>query len=94
MGLQIVLYCLVFCSAFLGLQAAIGAGKQIGVKLKLANYRLKQLEKEDTPAALIAKMRKDRSIGEDGKLKALNHKSANSYYNPAYVSGQTGFTLS
>ena len=74
MGLQIVLYCLIFSSAFLGLQAAIGAGKQIGVKLKLANYRLKQLEKEDTPAALIAKMRKDRSIGKDGKLKALNHK--------------------
>lgn len=74
MGLQIVLYCLVFCSAFLGLQAVMGAGKQISKKLKLANYRLKQLEKEDSPATLIAKMRKDRSLGKDGKLWALNQR--------------------
>ncbi len=72
MGMQLVLYTLIFCSAFLGIQAVIGASKQMGAKLKLANYRLAQLEKEESPADLVAKMRKDRSIGKDGKLKSLN----------------------
>ncbi len=70
MGVQVVLYFLIFCSVFLGLQALIGMGRQLGVKIKHANRRLKQLEKEQTPADLVAKMRKDRSIGEDGKLKS------------------------
>ena len=72
--MQYLLYTLIFCSAFLGLQAAIGAGKQVKVRIQHANYRLKQLEKESNSAVMIAKMRKDRSIGKDGKLKSLNEK--------------------
>ncbi len=72
--MQFLLYTLIFCSAFLGLQAAIGAGKQISARIKHANYRLKQLERQENPADLVAKMRKDRSIGRDGKLQSLNKK--------------------
>ena len=72
--MQFLLYTLIFCSAFLALQAAIGVGRQATARIQHANYRLKQLEREKTPADLVAKMRKDRSIGRDGKLRSLNKK--------------------
>lgn len=74
MTMQWLLYVFVFCSAALGFHAVLGMGRQVAGKVNVANFRLKQLEKNNDSHALLARMRRDRSIGKDGKLKALNTK--------------------
>jgi len=64
-----LIYLLVFCGGFLALQAFLGAGKQAAVKVKMANDRLRRMQSNEPQAAVVAKIRKSRSLSDAGDLK-------------------------
>ena len=64
-----LIYLLIFCGGFLALQAFIGAGRQAAVKVKSANDRLRRMESDDSQAAVVAKIRKSRSLTKTGDLQ-------------------------
>jgi len=70
---NMVLYLLIFSCVFLAINAALGAGLEINRKEKFANLRQKRKEQAESPEALLAKMRHDRGLTRDGRLKNLNY---------------------
>lgn len=68
---QWLIYLLVFCGGFLALQAIIGGGRQAAIRVRLANDRLRRMQKDEPQVEVLSKMRKDRSLGSEGELKAL-----------------------
>ena len=70
----IVLYFLIFCSAFLALQAFLGAGLDFKKTRIFANKHEKKKSKSDTPESLLALMRHDRGLSQEGRLRSLNYQ--------------------
>jgi len=72
-----LIYLLVFCCVFLAGQFVIGAGRQAAVKVKSANNRLKQMEREEKQVVVLDQLRKARSLSANGRLEGavlwLNH---------------------
>ena len=68
-----VLFLLVFCSAFLGLNVLVGAGREINRRQKHVNEHDRQKDKAETAEALLIKMRHDRGLSKDGRINALNY---------------------
>ena len=68
-----ILYVMVFCCAFLGLQVILGAGREIKRRVHHANDRQKQQSKSSNPEDLLSKMRHDRGLNRDGYLRGLNY---------------------
>ena len=66
-----LIYLLVFCAAFLALQCVVGLGRQAGVKVSLANERLRRMQKDDAQDIVVSKMKKARSLGEAGDVQGL-----------------------
>lgn len=68
-GSMIVLYILVFASAFMVMQVAIGAGRQGARTVKRANVRMKTLAKGekvgDSPTAALQALRQSRGINDE-----------------------------
>lgn len=70
---HIPLYVLIFFSAFLGLQAILGASKEIKTRVRYANRRAKQSDQGMSSEEIVQKLRKDRGLDQDGRLKFINH---------------------
>ncbi len=68
---QMLIYLLIFCGGFLALQAIIGGGRQAALRVKLANDRLRRMQKDEPQTEILAKMRKSRSLSSDGNLQGL-----------------------
>jgi len=68
---QMLIYFLVFCGGFLALQAILGGGRQAAIRVKLANDRLRRMQKNEPQVEVLAKMRKGRSLNPDGDLQGL-----------------------
>jgi len=66
---QLLIYLLVFCGGFLALQAIIGGGRQAAIRVKLANDRLRRMQKDESQTEVLTQMRKDRSLNAEGELK-------------------------
>ncbi len=69
----ITLYFLVFCCAFLALNAAVGAGLEAHRRRNHTNVHAKKKEKADSAEVLLASMRRDRGLSKDGHIKSLNY---------------------
>lgn len=65
---QIIIYLLVFASAFMAMQFIIGAGKQGARKVKWANMRMKVLASADTQTDALNKLRTSRGIRQKNGL--------------------------
>jgi len=70
----ISLYFLIFCSAFLALQAVLGAGLEYRRRRAHANLHGKKQQKTDSPETLLAMMRHDRGLSREGRLQSLNYQ--------------------
>lgn len=70
---QIIIYCLIFCSAALAFQAMTGATRQFTANVKHANEKARRDEKAKSPEELLMEMRKDRGLTQDGTLKSINY---------------------
>ncbi len=66
-----LIYLLIFCGGFLALQAIIGGGRQAAIRVRLANDRLRRMQKDEPQTEILAKMRKSRSLSSDGNLQGL-----------------------
>lgn len=66
-----IIYFLVFCAGFLGLQVIIGASRHASQRVKLANDRLKRMREEESQVAVLSKMRKSRGLNNSGDLEPL-----------------------
>ncbi len=71
---SIVLYFLIFCSAFLALQALLGAGLEYRKRHAHANKHDKKQKAGETPESLLALMRHDRGLNRDGRLQSINYQ--------------------
>ena len=67
-SVEYLIYFLVFCAGFLGLQVVIGAGRQAAKRVHLANDRLRRLAKGEDATDVLARMKRSRSINADGAL--------------------------
>ncbi len=70
-GANIIVYILVFACAFLLMQLLIGAGRQGARKVKLANVRLKNLAKGESPAQALQALKRSRGLDETNKMAKL-----------------------
>ncbi len=70
----ITLMALVFCSAALGFNVLVGAGREVNKLRTHANFHGKMKENGDRPEDLLAKMRHDRGLDRDGYINNLNYK--------------------
>ncbi len=61
-----LIYGLVFCAGFLALQTVIGAGRQAAVRVRLANDRLRNMQKQDAQTAVLSRLRKSRGLNDEG----------------------------
>lgn len=66
-----LIYLFAFCGGFLALQTIMGAGRQASIKIKLVNSRLKHMQKNEPQSAVIAKLKKSRSLGDTDDLEGL-----------------------
>ena len=66
-----LIYLLVFCGGFLAVQGIIGAGRQASIKVKLANDRLRRMDKDEPQSTVISKLKKSRSLSETDDLEGL-----------------------
>ncbi|MEE9346742.1 MAG: type II secretion system F family protein [Robiginitomaculum sp.] len=63
-----IFYVLVFMSGALALHAVALAGRQASRNVRLANSRLRRMASDSPNVAVLAKMRKSRSLNKDGDL--------------------------
>ena len=66
-----IVYFLIFCAGFLGLQVMIGAGRQATIRVKLANDRLRRMKDDAPQSVVLSKMRKSRGLNDGGDLEPL-----------------------
>ena len=71
-GQQVIIYILIFCAGFFLLQTIFGFMSQAGKNLRIANDRLRRLSKSDDKIDVLDKMRRSRSMNQDGQLAGLN----------------------
>jgi len=71
-GQQVIIYILIFCAGFFLLQTIFGFMSQAGKNVQLANDRLRRLSKSDDKLDALDKMRRSRSLNQDGQLAGLN----------------------
>lgn len=59
---HIILYALIFASAFLAMQFVIGAGRQGAQKIKMANARMQVMSRSDSQTGVLMALRKSRGL--------------------------------
>jgi len=65
-GQESILYIIIFLCGFMGLQAAMGLGRQATVKVKVVNDRMKRMNDDAaSQMTVLEQMRKDRGIRDD-----------------------------
>ena len=69
MGMQTLIFGLIFCCGFLALQTIIGASKQASAKIKQVNSRLRNLEGNDQHEEVLRKIREKRGLESDGNIR-------------------------
>jgi len=70
----LVLFCLVFASVFIGLSTLIGAGRELKRHRAHKNLYEKEKDRAETAEQLLAKMRHDRGLTQDGYLSGMNYR--------------------
>lgn len=71
---KLVIYGLVFAAGFLLLQSIMGLTKQASHRVKLANDRLRRVAKADSEGEALGRLRRARSMTQDGHLAGLNQR--------------------
>ncbi len=72
--IALVFFCLVFASVFLALSALVGAGREIKRRRAHNNLHEKLKDRIETADELLAKMRHDRGLTEEGLFNSLNYR--------------------
>lgn len=67
----IVLYLTIFAGAMLAMQVAINSGRQAATQMRVANARMRRLNKKDAHIDLIARQKKSRRLNADNDFTAL-----------------------
>jgi tight adherence protein B len=90
-SVEYLVYFLVFCAGFLGLQVIIGGGRQAAKRVHLANDRLRRLAKGENATDVLARMKRSRSINSDGALAGWNDRIAQLVLQSGLPLGPYGF---
>ncbi len=69
---KILIYGLFFCAGFLALQTLIGMGRQAAVSVKLANSRLREMNKGESQVAVLSKLKRSRGLREDNTIQVVS----------------------
>jgi len=67
----IVLYLTVFAGAMLAMQAVISGGRQAATHMRVANARMRRLNKREAHIDVIARQKKSRRLNADNEFTAL-----------------------